>query len=259
MIAKKLIDNEKGTLPWKKSFMVEQDMIISRALVSLYNNPTVSQNLIFRGGTALNKLYLKPASRYSEDIDLVLVKEQPVGFLMDAIKDSLEWIGKPKTKRDKWGFKVIYPFENVGGGKSKLKIETNSRENFNYLPLKEINFSTDSNWFSGSTTVMTYAMEELMGTKLRAVYQRRKGRDLFDAWHVFSKGLADIKKVVPIFHAYNEYNSVKITKKMFQKNMETKKNNEDFRRDIRDLLPVGTDYSFDKAYDFFMREVVPLI
>ena len=98
-----------------------------------------------------------------------------------------------------------------------------------------------------------------MGTKLRAVYQRRKGRDLFDVSHVFIGGLADLEKVVHIFHRYNEFNGTKITRKMFQQNMEGKQHNIDFRQDISALLPPDTDYSFDKAYDFFMREVLPLI
>ncbi|MGH2469017.1 MAG: nucleotidyl transferase AbiEii/AbiGii toxin family protein [Chloroflexota bacterium] len=37
-----------------------------------------------------------------------------------------------------------------------------------------------SPWFTGSADVPTFALEELLGTKLRALYQRRKGRDLFD-------------------------------------------------------------------------------
>jgi len=98
-----------------------------------------------------------------------------------------------------------------------------------------------------------------MATKLRAVYQRRKGRDLFDAWYVFSKGLVDIAKVVKIFHAYNEYNGMSITKNMLIQNMEAKKNNADFRGDISALLPPGADYDFDRAFDFFMKEIAPLV
>ena len=233
--------NLKKEIPWQRNAMIEQDMIISRVLVDLYNQPSIRENLIFRGGTALNKLFIKPPARYSEDLDFVLVEEKPIGFLMDAIKEVMSWLGKPRTTRDKWGFKVIYPFENIDGGKSRLKIETNSIENFKYNPLQRIPFSIESNWFSGSTSVISYDLEELMGTKLRALYQRRKGRDLFDVWYVFSKGLVDIKNVVQIFHAYNTYNGVKITKKQFIQNLELKKDNKDFRQDIRILLPLDTD------------------
>ena len=147
----------------------------------------------------------------------------------------------------------------MDGGRSKLKVETNCLENFHVKPIRDLPFSVHSDWYTGETIVRTYDLEELMATKLRAVYQRRKGRDLFDAWYVFSKKLADVKQVVPIFHAYNEYNKTKITKNMFLQNMEHKQHNKDFRADIRTLLPLDTDYDFDTAFDFFMREVVPYI
>lgn len=259
MIKQEHIENQRTNIPWKKDSQIEQDMVISRAIVDMYNNPIIRENLIFRGGTALNKLFLKPPARYSEDIDFVLIEEKPIGFLMDAIKETLQWIGKPRTTRDKWGFKVIYPFENIDNGKSKLKIETNCTENFKYNPLRTVSFSIESGWFSGGTSVITYDLEELMATKLRAVYQRRKGRDLFDVWHIFSKGLVDIENVIRIFHAYNKYNDAKITQKMFLQNLEQKYENRDFRQDIRILLPIGTDYNFDNAFDFVMKKVLPHI
>ena len=37
-------------------------------------------------------------------------------------------------------------------------------------------------WFSGHAKVLTFPLEELLGTKLRVLSQRRKGRDLFDLW-----------------------------------------------------------------------------
>jgi hypothetical protein len=47
--------------------MVEQDLVISRALVEIYAVPALAERLAFRGGTALYKLHLRPAAPYSED------------------------------------------------------------------------------------------------------------------------------------------------------------------------------------------------
>ena len=47
----------------------------------------------------------------------------------------------------------------------------------------------DSPWFTGATDIITYELDELMATKLRALYQRRKGRDLFDIWYVADHNL----------------------------------------------------------------------
>ena len=265
MIEELFILKAKKNIPWRYDYMVEQDMIISRALESLYSNDLIRETLVFKGGTALNKLFFEPPARYSEDIDLVRISGDRIGPISKAISSSLSWLqeeaglGAPEHSLRKYGLKFFYRFQNADGGTSKLKIEVNTREPFHITPLKQVPFSFESDWWSGSTPITTYCIEEIMATKLRAVYQRRKGRDLFDAWYVFSKGLADAEAVMPLFHAYNKYNDVKITKKMFAQNMKEKQQNTDFRRDIRDLLPVGTDYSFDRAYDFFMREVVPLI
>ena len=46
--------------------MVEQDLVICRALVSIFSDEFLRANLAFRGGTALHKLYLSPQPRYSE-------------------------------------------------------------------------------------------------------------------------------------------------------------------------------------------------
>ena len=259
MIPKRLITEQRANIHWQENKYIEQDMVINRALIDLYNNESIRDNLVFRGGTALNKLFLSAPFRYSEDIDFVLIEAKGVGFLMDAIKASLSWLGKAHTTRDRRGFKVVYAFENVDGTKSKLKIETNTTEHFRFFHHKKVPFSFSSKWFSGDTTIITYELEELMGTKLRALYQRRKGRDLFDIWHVFHQGLVDTKKVVDVFHAYNKYNGIKITRKDFVDNLFKKRDNKDFRQDIRLLLPVDATYHFDDAFSFVIEKIVPCI
>jgi predicted nucleotidyltransferase component of viral defense system len=61
----------RNQAPWADEADVEQDLIITRALLDLFADPFLCARLAFRGGTALHKLYLAPAARYSEDIDLV--------------------------------------------------------------------------------------------------------------------------------------------------------------------------------------------
>ena len=62
----------------------------------------------------------------------------------------------------------------------RLKIEINCKEHFNVLDLVKIPFKGKNQWYNGSCEITTYQLEELIGTKLRALYQRRKGHDLFD-------------------------------------------------------------------------------
>lgn len=61
MIPELMIQEWQSKLaPWSTATMVEQDLIISRALVNLYEQPVIRNSLVFRGGTALNKIYITP-------------------------------------------------------------------------------------------------------------------------------------------------------------------------------------------------------
>ena len=64
--------------PWIEPAMVEQDLIICRALVDIFSDEFLREQLAFRGGTALHKLYMHPQPRYSEDIDLVQINPGPI-------------------------------------------------------------------------------------------------------------------------------------------------------------------------------------
>ena len=74
MIPQVYIIEWQQSFPWSSYDFVEQDLVISRALVEIYSDPFLKSKLAFRGGTALHKLHLAPQVRYSEDIDLVQIK-----------------------------------------------------------------------------------------------------------------------------------------------------------------------------------------
>jgi predicted nucleotidyltransferase component of viral defense system len=78
MIPENYLREWAAQAPWQSGSMVEQDLVISRSLVMLFSNAALAQRLAFRGGTALHKLHLAPASRYSEDIDLVQTEAGPI-------------------------------------------------------------------------------------------------------------------------------------------------------------------------------------
>ena len=88
------------------------------------------------------------------------------------------WLGDPQWKITRRSAKMIFKYAAVNKMSAKLKIEINTMEHFQVLPLRLENFSVSSEWFSGSASIATYEIDELMATKLRALYQRRKGRDL---------------------------------------------------------------------------------
>ncbi len=257
MIPEIFVESWRDHVKWKTLAMVEQDMVISRALICLYNDYKIKNSLVFRGGTALNKLFLKPSVRFSEDIDFVQRKPESIGLTIDLIRDVLKsWLGESKRKITERGVKLIYQYQAIGGLLAKLKIEINTTEHFQVLPLKHEPFSMESEWFKGSCEIITYELEELLATKLRALYQRRKGRDLFDLWHVCKNNPVDINQVIEIFQKYCTNQKIYISKELFQNNMKQKRLNNDFQIDMNILLPHNTNWDFDEAFEYVQNLII---
>ena len=84
MIPQRHITAWRSVVPWVEDSQVEQDLVISRAMVLLFQQPVLNSQLVMRGGTAFNKLLLPHPARYSEDIDLVMKSEGPTGDLAPA-------------------------------------------------------------------------------------------------------------------------------------------------------------------------------
>src|SRR5690606_32238217 len=83
---------------WQTNEQVEQDLVICRALVDIFNDDYLAGHRAFRDGTALHKLYIQPQPRYSEDIDLVQRKAGPSGQVLDRLWDELGFLGKAKVE-----------------------------------------------------------------------------------------------------------------------------------------------------------------
>ncbi len=214
-------------------------MTICRALIELFSSELISKTLAFRGGTALYKLYCTPSPRYSEDIDLVQVEQTSIGDVVSEIRNILNpWLGQPKWKQGQGRFTLTYCFQSEGNPSMpmKLKVEINTREHFSVKGFIHKDFKIDSTWFRGTAPILTYHLEELMGTKLRALFQRKKGRDLFDFWFVLKHKNLDVPSIVKIFHHYLAQQGIQISRAQFEQNLIEKASSPSFVNDIHTLL-----------------------
>ena len=161
--------------PWPDLRQVEQDLIISRALCDLFNAPVLKDKIAFRGGTAIHKLLFKQPLRYSEDIDLVQVNAEPIGATVDAIREALSWLGRCQREHAGHSMHLVFKFtpEIDSQATLKLKVEINTREHTNLLGIKQYPFLLANDWYPGKATIASFEPEELFGTKLRALLQRR--------------------------------------------------------------------------------------
>ena len=199
-----------NVVPWNNVEQVEQDLVISRSLVEIFSDKYLSENLAFRGGTALHKLFFSSPPRYSEDIDLVQKDAGPIKDIFNGLRTALAFLGEPKVKQKANNNTLIFRFdsENITPVPLRLKVEVNCREHFSVLGYQESVFSVDTRWFNGTTKIQTYKLEELLGTKLRALYQRKKGRDLYDLYKAIITTNPDPDEVLSCYTSYMDFSKV---------------------------------------------------
>ncbi len=245
MIPRDYITEWRSQAPWVQDFQVEQDLVISRALVAIFSHPLLAKALAFRGGTALYKLHLKPAARYSEDIDLVQIRAEPAGSIMGALRDVLDpWLGRPQWKQTDARVTFFYRFDSEDAPplRLRLKVEINTREHFSVYGVTGLPFSMASRWFAGQSEIGTYVLDELLGTKMRALYQRKKSRDLFDLALALERGTVDPARVVAAFSRYMEQHGHRVSRAEFERNIEAKLRDPQFSADIGPLLTTGFEW-----------------
>ncbi len=248
---------EWGTrVPWATRAQIEQDLLLSRLMIEISNNDYLGKDLIFRGGTCLHKLHLPTPYRYSEDLDYV--RENTYG-----IKDTFTELGCIASNI---GFSTSMELNKIpkffmrttasDGSNIKIKIEINARERTFARPRIRLKHTVASSWFSNSADILTFQVEEMIATKIRALYQRRKGRDLFDLWLALNVLNLDPAAIVSSFACYNPG----FTAQQSIANLREKLQKEDFRQDLSLLLinwPV--DYEVDQAAEELIEKVLSRI
>jgi predicted nucleotidyltransferase component of viral defense system len=252
--------------PWAEPRQIEQDLVISRAIIDIFSDSFLRGQLRFRGGTALNKLHFPSPIRYSEDIDLVRTTSGGIGPILDRVRERLcPWLGKATFDQSPVAPKLKFRVQAEDGGQIRLKIETNTAETEAYDTPQLIAFSVENPWFAGKAEIPTFSREEMLATKLRALLQRDKGRDLFDLAHSLTifKSL-DTGRVVSCLGQYLQKSGRPISRAIAEERMFAKLKNPGFLADMRPLLSAEqaeqlTDDAIKTAFaEVFHRLVVPL-
>lgn len=116
-----------------------------------------------------------------------------------------------------------------------------------------------SRWFTGSADISTYQLDELLGTKLRALYQRRKGRDLFDLAIALKNPSVDPRRIVEAFLGYMDKEEGRITRALFERNLAGKMTMPQFAADIGPMLEPGYEWDMARAMDEVSSRLITLL
>jgi predicted nucleotidyltransferase component of viral defense system len=220
----------------------------------LFSAPKLVGKIAFRGGTAINKLLFKQALRYSEDIDLVQTRPEPIGETVDAIRECLSWLGNCSRAQAGHSMHLVFRFvpEAEPGSELKLKIEINTREHTSLFGIRPCPFAVTSSWYRGSVEIASFAAEELFGTKLRALLQRRKSRDLFDLNWGLQRLEMEPVKIIDSFDHYLAMEGKPISRAAAEQRM-LEKLPYSLTEDVEPLLRAGIRYESEDAIAAFNK------
>ena len=252
MIPASYIQEWSSKAPWPDSRLIEQDLIITRALCDLFNSPALAGKIAFRGGTAINKLLFQQPLRYSEDIDLVQTQPEPIGATVDAIREALSWLGKCSRHQAGHSMHLVFKFSPEADLETmlKLKVEINTREHESLYGIRQYPFEIDCRWHQAKAEILSFEPEELFGTKLRALLQRRKNRDLFDLHEGLKQLSMDPDKLIACFVHYLALGGKPISRAVAEQRM-LEKLDRSLTEDIAPLLPAYIQFNDDDAMDAF--------
>ena len=248
--------------PWPKRSQIEQDLRLSRGVAAIFEDEVLRSHLAMRGGTVLHKAHLAQAARYSEDIDLVLTKPMDTATLEKHLLRVLTPIvgaPAPSIFQDAWLalrnaskrskiLSIKFKFIPVGLSRFEtIKVDINLNEHAALYPLVHVNFeSLDDDGELVMAQAISYDINEMLGTKTRALMQRQQGRDLFDLWFAWSQSQAgltpytvDGKRAMEAFEWYLTNEGTSMGREEAGQLLDQRLRNPSFRQDMDTLLRPG--------------------
>ncbi len=251
----------QAVVPWAAQYQVEQDLLLCRAMVALFDDKFLSSQIAMRGGTLLHKVHLAPPARYSEDIDLVVVGTRPADHIRRAIRRVLaDVLGTPKasvwdtlvlairnTVKPSRVLRMTYSARSIIEPNRTLEIvvEANVTERKPHRAVVEMPFSFPFRDKAVQTHINGFDIHEMLGTKMRAMFQRKRGRDLFDLYWALTKSPTpvDPAAIIASFEHYLKQEGTKAGRAEFIGILDNHLKDRGFCSDMQPLL--RTDIAYD--------------
>ena len=262
--------------PWGQLRQVEQDLLLCRSMVAIFSDKFLKSQVAMRGGTLLHKVHLAPPARYSEDIDLVVIGNRPKEHIRRAlIRVLTSVIGKPTQSLWDWMkltvrnadkpskiLRLVYslPVISDAGANLTIKMEANVDEREPHRPIVELPFSYPFQGVTEQAVLNGYDLHEMLGTKLRALFQRKAGRDLFDLYWALSQNPATVPaEVIASFLHYLRMEGATLGRSEFVEVLRGYLKDQGFCTDMASLLRAGISYDPQAAGKYVEARLLKLL
>ncbi len=264
-------------VPWGAQYQVEQDLLLCRAMVALFDDKFLSSQIAMRGGTLLHKVHLAPPARYSEDIDLVVVGTRPADHIRRAIRRVLtDVLGTPKTSvwdtlvlairntvKPSRVLRMTYSARSIIEPNRTLEIvvEANVTERKPHRAVVEMPFSFPFRDKPVQTRIKGFDIHEMLGTKMRAMFQRTRGRDLFDLYWALTKSPlpVDPAAIIASFEHYLKQEGTKAGRAKFIGILDDHLKDRGFCSDMQPLLRADITYDPQAAGKYVKTHLLNLL
>lgn len=255
---RRILTNWQGKIGAQTLLLAEHDLRLIWALAGIYGDSKLCGRLAFKGGTVLNKAYFGESSRLSVDLDFNLVGP-PRQVVREGKEIRLQVEGIMKEQDP--NYKVQYKYSArqtalevryvplFGEKAQPIKLEISVRESVPILGLVKKMIPGPEE--KPAIEVTTYWLDELLATKIHALYSRKKGRDVFDLDCAIKMNLNRVTLRKMAYYYF--YRSGRILNwDVVKANLEEKIGDKKLGEDIKPFLRPDVEFSAPEA----MRRII---
>lgn len=253
MISQDGLDHWNNVVAWDTNIEVEQDLILARFIVEAANDPLLSQAVVLKGGTCLNKIWLDSPWRYSEDLDYQLVHDSNIKEITKAFQEIGEKFGFSRINHDSnvWLSHVFMVDQSLEGDRLRIKVDVQKKPLHPEASVSQEEFQVDNPWFQGKASVLSISPQEILASKVIAIYQRRQPRDLFDIWAALRIELVAAEDIAAAYGRYRPPNPEHWTSRQAARSLIERVNEQEYISNLK-YLARHAPVKYDLAQNIHM-------
>jgi len=180
--------------------LAEKNYVNSWILYAIYQQSELGHNLVFKGGTALSKLYFPQIWRFSEDLDFTATNrdldthtrlQTALSDIEDESGIQFEITNVHRAGNPVEFVRIDVQYDAVLGQRNTTEIEITFNESLAFPTTTHEHSFEDIPSFE----IAAYSIEEILVEKLRSLYQRARARDYYDIYRLLNRETFNNKEI----------------------------------------------------------------